>query len=218
MSHHLQEVIKPRSITAHKGDYGRILIIGGSPLYVGAPTFVAMAAYAAGAAAAVGIIFGMHLVRIAEALAYYEAPRRRMRLSSARGGAYVLDDSYNASPLSVASAIETVKNFPAERKIAVLGDMLEIGTYAIAAHEAIGKDAAKVFDVIVTVGPRAKFIAEAARAKGMTKRNLLSFETVGEAVPAVRALMRKGDLLLVKGSRAMHLDELVDELKIEGGS
>ncbi|MEK7554992.1 MAG: UDP-N-acetylmuramoyl-tripeptide--D-alanyl-D-alanine ligase [Patescibacteria group bacterium] len=170
-------------------------------------------ASAAAAAAAIGIVFGMHLVRIAEALAYFEPPRRRMRLVSAIRGAYLIDDSYNASPLSMHVAIETVRQLPATRKIAVLGDMLEIGEYATGEHESVGREAAKVFDVIITVGSRAKFIADGARERGMVKRNVLSFETKDEAADELKGLIRRGDLVLIKASHAMRLDRVVDGLR-----
>ncbi len=170
-------------------------------------------ALSAAAAGAIGIVFGMHLVRIAEALAYFDPPRRRMRLMAGMRGSYLIDDSYNASPLSVHAAIETVKQLPAARKIAVLGDMLEIGEYAIPAHAAVGKDAAKVFDIVVAVGPRAKFIAEAAREQGILKRNVFSFETGDDAKGMLQGLLRKGDLVLIKASHAMRFDRIVDGLR-----
>ncbi len=170
-------------------------------------------AYAAAASACIGIIFGMHLVRIAEALSYYEAPRHRMKLIHGIRNSWIIDDSYNASPLSMTSAIDTVRHLPGVRKIAVLGDMLELGVYSIEAHENLGKEAAKVFDVLVTVGPRAKFIAEAARERGMARRNLFFFDSVEEASGEVQGLIRKGDLVLLKASRAVGLDRMIPEIQ-----
>jgi UDP-N-acetylmuramoyl-tripeptide--D-alanyl-D-alanine ligase len=169
--------------------------------------------YAAGAGAGVGISFGMHLVRIAEALGSYEAPRHRMQIVRAVKDVTVVDDSYNASPLSMESAMQTIRGIPAERKVGVLGDMLEIGKYSVDAHEKLGKLAEKVFDVIVTVGPRAKIIAEAARVAGLPRRSIASFDTVEEATPYVQGMVKKGDLVLVKASRAVKLDKLVDALR-----
>ena len=94
---------------------------------------------------------------------------------------FIIDDSYNASPLSVHSALDALKELKAARKIAVLGDMLEIGQYSIQAHEAVGRLAAKSADILVTVGVAAKLIAESAAKTGMLKENVISFDTAEEA-------------------------------------
>lgn len=170
-------------------------------------------AYAAAAAAAVGFSFGMNLVRISEALAYYQTPKRRGRIIDGIKDTLIFDDSYNASPLSMHAAIDTIKDIKAPRKIAVLGDMLEIGKYAIEAHENVGRLAEKVFDMIVTVGPRAKFIADAAQKAGMARKNIMTFDVASEAQIPVQDLIKKGDLVLVKASRAIGLDKIVEEIR-----
>jgi len=126
----------------------------------------------------------------------------------------VLDDSYNASPLSMRAALETLRDLPLSRKIAVLGDMLEIGAYAMQAHEEIGRMAAECTDVLLTVGPRARFIADAAIRAGMDRKNVLRFDEAEEAIEPLHSLLHPGDLILVKGSHAMHLEEVVEEIKI----
>ena len=170
-------------------------------------------ALAAAAAASLGIVFGMHLVKITEALLDYEAPNQRLKLIPGIKGTYIIDDSYNASPLSMAAAIDTVKSLKASRKVAVLGDMLELGKYSIEAHESIGKLAAPVFYLLITVGPRAKFIAESAQRNGLNRKNIFSFADVDETRIPVQDLIRKGDLILIKGSHAMHLERLVKEIR-----
>ena len=169
--------------------------------------------YASGVAGAVGVIFGLNLVKISEALRDYEPPPSRMQLLVGIKNTYVIDDSYNASPLSMHAALDTLKSLPGKRKIAVLGDMLEIGKYAIEAHEYMGRLAGKFVDVLITVGPRAKFIAESAREAGIKKNNIYSFDVVDEALKPTQNLIKKGDLILVKGSRAMRLDKVVEEIK-----
>lgn len=170
-------------------------------------------AYAAAAAAAVGIAFGLNLVKIAEALLEYEAPPRRGKLAEGIKHTWIIDDTYNASPLSMEAAIHTVQALKANRKVAVLGDMLELGKYTTEAHEHIGELAQKVFDILVTVGARAKFIAEGAKEEGMAEKNIYSFDTAEEAGPEVQKLMRKGDLILVKASRGIQLDKVVEEIR-----
>lgn len=170
-------------------------------------------AYASGAAAAVGLIFGMNLVKIAEALGAYRPADSRMQLIQGIKRTLVIDDSYNASPLSMQAALETLAELPAKRRIAVLGDMLELGEHTLAAHEEIGCLAARSADLLFTVGLRAKFIAEAAARHGMKRSNILSYDTADEARIPVQNAMREGDLVLVKGSHAMELDKIVEEVK-----
>lgn len=171
-------------------------------------------AYAAAAAASVGLIFGMNLVKIAEALIEnYQAPEGRMNLIPGIKETFIIDDSYNASPLSMKAALETLRDLRAKRKIAVLGDMLELGKYSLEAHEEIGKFAAKSVDLLFTVGPQAKFIAETAQKAGLDKENIFSFLITEEAKKEVELKIKKGDLILVKGSRAIGLDKIVNEIK-----
>jgi UDP-N-acetylmuramoyl-tripeptide--D-alanyl-D-alanine ligase len=112
------------------------------------------------------------------------------------------------------AAIDTVKSLKIDgRKIAVLGDMLEIGKYTLDVHEEIGHRVAQVFDFLITVGPRAKFIAEGANQNGMKKKNIESFDTADEAKLKVQEILKKGDVILIKGSRAMELDKVVEEIR-----
>ena len=112
------------------------------------------AAYASAVAAATGIVFGLNLVKIAEALGHYAGPAGRLRAIPGLHRSTLIDDTYNASPRAMAEALETLKALKAKRKIAVLGDMLELGQYTLEAHREVGRTAAKVADMIVTVGTR----------------------------------------------------------------
>ncbi len=179
-------------------------------------------AYAAGAAAAVGITFGMNLAAISEALTNYSPPDSRMHLLPGVKNTFIIDDSYNASPLSMHAALDALRDLPAKRKIAVLGDMLEIGKYTIEAHEAIGKLAAQSGNMLITVGPRAKFIAESARRTAgvgggvvnrIKKSAIISFETADEARKPIQDLIKPGDLILIKASHAIALEKIVEEIR-----
>lgn len=171
-------------------------------------------AYAAGAAAATGLIFGINLVKIVESLKNYRPIQGRMTLEEGIKETLIIDDSYNAAPLSVHAALDTLKSLKAKRKIAVLGDMLEIGKYTIEAHEEIGRIVAKSVNILVTVGARAKFIAETAKKSRLEKKNIFSFETADEARLPVQELLKKGDLVLVKASHAMELSKIVEEIRL----
>jgi UDP-N-acetylmuramoyl-tripeptide--D-alanyl-D-alanine ligase len=171
-------------------------------------------AYAAAVSACVGLIYDLNLAEIAEALMKNYSPAKgRMNLLKGVKDTYVIDDSYNASPLSMQEAFETIRELPAKRKIAILGDMLELGKYSIEAHESIGQLVGKTVDILVTVGPRAKFIAESARESGLDNHKILSFDTAMEAGRTVQDLMKQGDLILIKASRAVGLERVVEEIR-----
>ncbi len=191
------------------------LIYGGSVVPVHLKSvFGKSQAYAGAAAAAVGIVFGMNLVKIAESLSDYRPLYGRMTLLPGIKLSYIIDDSYNAAPLSMHAALDTLKAIKVSgRKVAVLGDMLEIGRYTMEAHEEVGRLAAKAADILVTVGPRAKFIAEHAVRHGLPKRRVLVFDVVEDAIKPVQDLIKKGDVILVKASHAVGLDKLVDSIK-----
>lgn len=169
--------------------------------------------YAAAAAASVGLIFGLNLVKISAGLEHYEPAAHRLNIIPGVKSTYILDDCYNASPQSVYAALDSLREMPAKRRIAVLGDMLEIGKYTMQAHEKVGAIASKVVDILFTVGPRAKFISEGARTAGMLNKNIYEFETADDAKGRVQEIMKKGDVVLVKGSHAMQLDRVVEEIK-----
>ncbi len=128
-------------------------------------------AYAASAAAATGLTMNMNFVEISQALEDYIPPAGRLRLLKGIKDSLILDDTYNAAPESMRAALDTLKALPGKRKIAVLGDMLEIGKYAEQAHRAIGDKAAEFVDVLFTVGLRAKFIADEYRLHRRPERH-----------------------------------------------
>ncbi|MDP2650045.1 MAG: cyanophycin synthetase, partial [bacterium] len=172
-------------------------------------------AYAAAAGACVGLVFGVNLVKIAEGLnLFYKPMRGRMMLLPGVKESWIIDDSYNASPLAMRTALDTLREIKAKRKVAVLGDMLEIGHYTVEAHEEMGKLAAGVVNFLVTVGPRGKFIAYAAKKYGLPRRNIISFDTADEARLPVQELARKGDVILIKASRAIQLEKIVMEIEL----
>ncbi len=178
--------------------------------------------YPALAAAAVGIIFNLNLIEISEGLRIYKSLAGRMRLLKGIKNTLIIVDSYNAAPLSTLAALETLGKFentlPVGRqgkKIVVLGDMLELGRYSPEVHEQVGQKAAEVVDLLFTVGERAKFIAEGAKAKGMTKDKIFEFCTSDEAAKIVQEKIQEGDIILIKGSRAMKMEKIIKEIMAE---
>jgi len=171
--------------------------------------------YAALAAAVTGSEFDVNLVEVSQALSNYRGVPGRMVLIPGIKNTMILDDSASASVFSMAEGIEILGKIAAKRKIAVLGDVLEVGKYAIEAHESLGERAAKNVDLLFTVGLRAKFIAEAARNKGFAENNIFSFNTAKEAATTLKEKIEEGDFILVDGSREMRMEEVVNTLKAQ---
>ena len=170
-------------------------------------------AYAAGAACAVGVTLGMNLVEISSALQAYVPPRGRLQLIEGIKGSFILDDTYNASPASMNVALNTLHIVPGIRKIAVLGDMLELGSYSEDAHRDIGRKAAESCDVLITVGERMRFAAAEVHARNFKENEtLFSFDTSKEAGEKLVTLAHDGDLILIKGSQSMRMERAVREI------
>ena len=170
------------------------------------------------AAAIVAEHFGVPLDEVEAALAAGSHAPHRMALVEATGGATIIDDTYNASPVSVAAALDFLAEIPlaaGRRRFVVLGDMLELGPEEERLHREVGARTAGIADALVAVGERGRWIADAARAAG-----LAHVTTASDADEALFAVERDlapgvGDLLLVKGSRGVELDRLVAALSGE---
>lgn len=169
-------------------------------------------AYAAAAAAAVGIASNTGLGQIGEALKKYKGPNGRLKIISGINNSTIIDDTYNASPASAQLALETMRDLESPRKIAVIGDMLELGEHAIESHKKIGLIAASCANILVCVGQLAKYIAETSK---MPKDKIFIFKTADEAKFKVRELIRSGDIILVKGSQGIRMEKIVAEIMAE---
>jgi UDP-N-acetylmuramoyl-tripeptide--D-alanyl-D-alanine ligase len=167
------------------------------------------------AAAAVAERFAVPLDEVEAALAAGSHAEHRMAVMSAASGATLIDDTYNASPVSVVAALDFMGETPlaaGRRRYAVLGDMLELGPDEERLHREIGAKAAAIVDGLLAVGERGRWIAEAARTAGLGR-----VDTAADVAEAAAAFDRAipagaGDLVLVKGSRGVELDRLVDAL------
>ncbi len=170
-------------------------------------------AYAALAALAVARVEGMPWDRAREALATAPPPPH-LRVVTTPQGARVIDDAYNAEPKSVRAALDLLADTPARVRVAVLGDMLELGPYEAQAHREVGAYAAARVDHIYTFGPRAQAIAHGAAEAGLPPARIHTFdeEDVDELVRALRAHLEPDTVLLVKGSRGMRMERIVEAL------
>ena len=162
--------------------------------------------YAFLAAASVGLAQGLNLIEIGEALLKYEHPPGRLHLLDGINNSLILDDTYNSSPLATFAALETLAKMPAKRRIAALGDMLELGKYTPEAHRMIGKRAAEVADVIIGVGVRAKFM-DIGDAK-----EFHWFAKSGEAADFLTHFVKEDDVILIKGSQGVRMEKVTKAL------
>jgi len=174
--------------------------------------------YAALAAAAVGRHFKMPLAEIVAALRTLQPQAGRMRLLPGIKGTLILDDSYNAAPASMASALEVLRFFSPDegsRRIAVLGKMAELGRYSENEHRLLGMRAAEVADILVCIGEESRDTRRGAVEAGMDERNVEFFPTSTEAGRWMDFNVKKGDVVLVKGSQSARTERVVKDLMAE---
>ncbi len=185
----------------------------GRSMRVHAPLVGLHNVYTCLATAAIALADGFTLAETGEALAGVSNPLR-LKFVDGPGGALLIDDTYNAAPASMAAALCVLAGQPG-RKVAALGDMLELGDVEEEQHQAIGRHAARTVDVLFTVGPRARWIAGAARAAGAL--DVREFTDKQELASALRAELRAGDVALLKGSRGLALETVVEALTSPAG-
>jgi UDP-N-acetylmuramoyl-tripeptide--D-alanyl-D-alanine ligase len=161
------------------------------------------------------VLVAVHLgMAFEEAVGGLMEVEKGIRLVVGQGirGSTVLDDTYNANPQSTLAALNLLAEMDG-RKVAVLGDMLELGSYEEEGHRLVGRRAGLVADWLLTVGARARWIAEEAQHHGRRALVVESFEARNEAVARLHSGLRPGDFVLVKGSRGMELDEIVSAIR-----
>lgn len=155
----------------------------------------------------------LNMITAVEALVDYEIPPGRMRLIEGEKGTYIIDDTYNSSPLAAETAVLTLKEIRTTgRRIAVLGDMLELGRHTEGAHKHIGALAGEFVDIIIAVGKRAKSIIDGAEEAGMNKESMFYFDDSDGAKQFLEQNIKKGDLILIKGSQGMRMERIVEEI------
>jgi UDP-N-acetylmuramoyl-tripeptide--D-alanyl-D-alanine ligase len=198
------------------------LIYQGSFVPILLPKVIGLnAVYAALAGAAIGIAYGLNLVEIAQALKHFDSPPGRMNLVSGIKDTLIIDDTYNSSPQSSLAALAMVKLIPlvpGARRLAILGDMLELGAYSEPGHFAVGQAAAKSnLDELIVVGERARDIARGAIEAGFQREQIFHFSDSDAAGKFVEKRLSHGDLILIKGSQGMRMEKVVLEIMAEPG-
>jgi UDP-N-acetylmuramoyl-tripeptide--D-alanyl-D-alanine ligase len=140
----------------------------------------------------------------------------RMKILDGKKESVLIDDTYNSSPVAVLNGIKTLKDIDVKgRKIAVLGDMMELGEFTKDQHVIVGVEVAKVFDILVTVGSRSKFTAESARVNGMGEGWVLECDDSEEAGLEVLNILKSGDVVYLKGSQSTRMEKAVGFLVSE---
>jgi UDP-N-acetylmuramoyl-tripeptide--D-alanyl-D-alanine ligase len=184
----------------------------GETLHVKMPLIGRHSVHTALRAAAVGLAEGMNWQEILEGL---NQGHTQLRLAAVRSenGALLLDDTYNASPESMLAALNLLDEIDG-RKVAVLGDMLELGPYERGGHEMVGLRAAQVAETLVTLGGRAHMIAEAARRTGMKKTAIIEFDEIDPLIEWLKTNLTKKDVVLIKGSHGLRMDRITASLEV----
>ena len=172
--------------------------------------------YVSLAAAAVGKAFDMNLVDISRGLMKYQSPRGRMTLLKGIKDTLIIDDTYNSSPVATVAALGTLRQAEINgRRFACLADMAELGSYTEEGHAEVGERAAQTCDYLITVGDKAKMMAESAREHGLSEDHIFTFANSEEAGKFVQKRLKLGDLVLAKGSQSMRMEKLVKEIMAE---
>ena len=175
--------------------------------------------YSSLAAIAVGLTQKINIVKAGEALLSLEPSKGRMRILKGVKNTTVIDDTYNSSPIALASALHALEDVTPVttrgRKIVVLGDMMELGKYSAEEHIKAGKLVADTCDILITTGIRARKIVEGAIDSKMKEKNIFQFDDSDDAIEGLKEIIKSGDVVLVKGSQSMRMERIVKEIMLE---
>lgn len=155
---------------------------------------------------------GCDLLDSIKAISEYVTPPGRLSLIEGINNSVIIDDTYNSSPIAINAAIEVLKEIEGKRKIAVLGDMLELGRFTEEEHHLVGEKIFGIADILVVVGPRARFIADGAILKGFPQKEIYSFDSSKTAAEFLEGIIEKGDIILIKGSQGVRLERAVEAI------
>jgi UDP-N-acetylmuramoyl-tripeptide--D-alanyl-D-alanine ligase len=172
--------------------------------------------YSVTAALAVANALGVDMEIACQSLKNITTPPGRMNLLEGIKSSIIIDDTYNSSPIACEQALLALKEVKYQsRKIAVLGDMLELGKYSSDEHKRIGSLVPESVDILITVGVRARGFADGALASGMSEKSILQYENVDRAGRELQNLIKAGDIILVKASQGVRLEKVVEEVMAE---
>lgn len=174
--------------------------------------------YNALSAIAVARLFGMEAEDIRKGLISFKPSKMRMDIINLRSSVKLINDVYNANPESMKAAINVLQDLKSDgRRVCILGDMLELGEFSVKEHYNIGAWAASAgVDVLIAAGSFAGDMRRGALASGMNCNSIYCFHTAEEVMPSLEAIIKPGDTILLKGSRGMKMECIVDYLRERG--
>jgi UDP-N-acetylmuramoyl-tripeptide--D-alanyl-D-alanine ligase len=172
--------------------------------------------YSCIAAIAVADALSVPITAAVKSIQTLQVPPGRMRIIPGLKSTLIIDESYNSSPIACEQALQALNEIKyANRKIAVLGDMLELGKYSTDEHKRIGSVVAETSDVLFTVGVRARHIAEGALSSGLSDKNVFQYDDVAKAGRELQTFLTQGDVVLIKGSQGIRTEKIVEEIMRE---
>ncbi|MGB5932662.1 MAG: alanine racemase [Anaerolineae bacterium] len=199
-------------IAAHREGVRFIVRYQGEGVEVRLALLGAHSVYTALAAMGVGTLYGLSLQEAAQSLEELKPLMGRLKPLEGINGSLLLDDSYSANPTSTLAALDLLAQMEGEDRVAILGDMLQLGAYEEEGHREVGRRAAQVVDYLVTKGERAGIIADEARGHGLAEERIFVTYTVDDALRSIAERVGPGDLILVKGSMEARMERVVEKL------
>ncbi len=180
-------------------------------LSLGVPMLGRHSVHTALRATAVALVEDLSWEEIAAGLSEASAAQFRIEAVPGPNGATIIDDTYNSSPDSALAALNLLAELDG-RRVAVLGDMLELGDAEEQSHRLVGRRVADVADILVAVGPRALIIAKEAQKVGMSSKSIIWVDETPDAVPILEEMIEERDMILIKGSYGMRMDRIVSAI------
>ena len=206
--------IMAESIILNENDSEFICNLKGEKFKIKVPVGGIHFVYNALCAVAVGNLLGLSIEQIKNGIETFELTKKRMDITKLENGVTIINDSYNASFESMQASLTYLKGLKCDRKIAVLGDMFELGEYSKELHEKVGKEIVKNnIDILICSGKNAKYIADEAEVNGMDKSRIYYFENKDDIELFIRKNWKNGDSILFKASNGMRFFEIVDKLE-----
>ena len=208
-----QSEVMAEEITLNENDSEFICNLKGEKFKVRVPIGGIHFVYNALCAATVGNLLGLSIEEIKKGIETFELTKKRMDITELKNGVTIINDSYNASFESMQASLKYLNGLKSNRKIAVLGDMFELGEFSKELHEKVGKEVSKNnIDILICCGENAKYIAEAAKKGEMDKNYIYYFENKDEIEKFIKQIWKKGDAILFKASNGMKFFEIVEKL------
>ena len=205
--------VKAENIVLNENDSEFVCNLKGDKFKVKVPVGGIHFVYNAICAATVGMLMGLSQEQIKNGIETFELTKKRMDITELKNGVTIINDSYNASFESMQASLKYLQGLNSKRKIAVLGDMFELGEFSKKLHEKVGVEVVKnKIDMLVCCGKNAKYIVESAKNEGMSKDSVYYFENKDEIEDFVRNNWKSGDAILFKASNGMKFFNIVENL------